>query len=117
MRISDWSSDVCSSDLVGLDRLRAADGHELARLEHAQQPRLRVHGHVADLVEEQRAALRLLETTGRPLLRTGEGAALVPEQLGFDELARDRRHVDGNEGTGPSWPEIVERAQIGRAHV
>src|SRR3546814_1302340 len=28
MRISDWSSDVCSSDLVDHERLAAEDGHE-----------------------------------------------------------------------------------------
>ena len=31
---------------------------------HAQQPGLRFHRHVADLVEEQRAALGLLEAAG-----------------------------------------------------
>src|SRR3546814_19862179 len=30
MRISDWSSDVCSSDLLGLDLLRNPDAHEAA---------------------------------------------------------------------------------------
>ena len=44
-----------------LDRRAPADGGVLALLQHAQQPRLRVERHVADLVEEQRAALGLLE--------------------------------------------------------
>ena len=39
----------------------AADGGELALLQHAQQPGLRLGRHVADLVEEQRAAGGLLE--------------------------------------------------------
>ena len=39
----------------------AADAVELAVGEHAQQARLQVGRHVADLVEEQRAALGLLE--------------------------------------------------------
>src|SRR3546814_9683070 len=30
MRISDWSSDVCSSDLLGLDRLGIGDRVDLA---------------------------------------------------------------------------------------
>ena len=50
---------------VGLDRRAAADGGVFALLQHAQQPRLRLHRHVADLVEEQRAALGLLEAAGR----------------------------------------------------
>ena len=50
---------------IGLDRRAAADGRVLALLQHAQQPRLRLHRHVADLVEEQRAALGLLEAARR----------------------------------------------------
>ena len=46
---------------VALDRRAAANRRVFALLEHAQQPRLRLHRHVADLVEEQRAALGLLE--------------------------------------------------------
>ena len=49
---------------VGLDRRAAADRRVFALLQHAQQPRLRLHRHVADLVEEQRAALGLLEAAG-----------------------------------------------------
>ncbi len=37
-------------------------------LQHAQQAGLRLHRHVADLVEEQRAALRLLEAAGGALV-------------------------------------------------
>src|SRR3546814_13293980 len=85
MRISDWSSDVCSSDL------------------------LRLHRHVADLVEEQRAAGRLLETPRSTGLRAGKGAAFMAEQLGFDQFARNRGHVDRNEGCMAARPEIVAR--------
>ena len=48
----------------GLDRSAAADRRELAVLQHAQQPGLGVQRHVADLVEEQRAAVGLLEAAG-----------------------------------------------------
>ena len=71
----------------------AADRRELALLQHAQQPGLRLGRHVADLVEEQRAAGRLLEPARRALDRAGEGAALVAEQLALDQLARDRRQL------------------------
>ena len=50
---------------IGLDRHAPADGGVLALLQHAQQPGLGFHRHVADLVEEERAALRLLEAAGR----------------------------------------------------
>src|SRR3546814_17006103 len=61
MRISDWSSDVCSSDLTRLDRLRLlgiADKHDLGpgpfgfakhalHLARADHPGLVDHQHVA----------------------------------------------------------------------
>src|SRR3546814_14894718 len=55
MRISDWSSDVCSSDLKMLDRARYADGdidfgsNDLTRLPHliVVGDIARVHGRTA----------------------------------------------------------------------
>jgi hypothetical protein len=46
---------------VGLDRLNGRRRGRTAVGQHAQQPRLQLGRHVADLVEEQRAALGLLE--------------------------------------------------------
>ncbi len=46
---------------VGLDRRMAADPVEVAIGQHAQQAGLQFGRHVADFVEEQRAALGLLE--------------------------------------------------------
>jgi uncharacterized protein YoaH (UPF0181 family) len=77
----------------------AADAVELAVRQHAQQPRLQVERHVADLVEEQRAAVGLLEAAAARGLRAGEGAALVAEELAFEQVLRDRRGVDGDERT------------------
>src|SRR3546814_19641549 len=53
MRISDWSSDVCSSDLLAFHHLETIGGHEdrLGRLVHA------VVGP-ADALGEPRGALR-----------------------------------------------------------
>ena len=50
---------------VGLDRRVAADAIEVAVGEHAQQARLQFRRHVADLVEEERAAFGLLEAARR----------------------------------------------------
>src|SRR5439155_9877412 len=93
---------------VGLDRRAAADGRVLALLQDAQEPRLRLHRHVADLVEKERAALGLLETAGAAGVGAGEGALLVAEQFGFDEIARDRRHVDGDEGPGAALAVVMQ---------
>src|SRR3546814_1882474 len=36
MRISDWSSDVCSSDLLDADHMRKLAGRKLSKLDLAQ---------------------------------------------------------------------------------
>ena len=46
---------------VDVDDVLAADARDLAGLQRAQHLRLRDEVHVADLVEEERAAVRLLE--------------------------------------------------------
>ena len=71
---------------VGADGLAAADAGELALLQDAQQLRLQVERHVADLVEEERAAGRGLELADAALDGAGEGAALVAEQLALEQL-------------------------------
>ena len=54
---------------IGAHQLAPADAIELARREHAQQPRLQRQRHVADLVEKQRAAGGLLEASRRDAAR------------------------------------------------
>ncbi len=76
------------------DGLERAERPDLAVLQHAQQPRLQRQRHVADLVEEQRAAAGLHDQPLRSLAsRAGEGAGLVAEQLGIDQALRHRRAV------------------------
>ena len=55
---------------------------------------------IADLVEEERAALRQLDLAGHAAIGAGERAALVAEELALDELDRQRRAVDGDERPG-----------------
>ena len=93
---------------IGLDGHPAAHGGELALLQHAQQPGLGIQRHVADLVQEQRAAGGLLEAADPAGHRPGEGALLVAEQLALDQLARDRRHVHGDEGPAPALAVVVQ---------
>ena len=50
----------------------------------------------------------------RPELRrigAGEGALLVAEQFGFDQVARYRRHVDRDERSGAALAVVVQRAR------
>ena len=78
---------------------RPAEPLILAFLQKAQQLRLRRQAHLADLVEEQHATRRHLDLSGFRLLRAGERAALVAEQLGLEQLFRERRAVDRDERT------------------
>ncbi len=64
---------------IGLDRGPTANHRVFAFLQHAQQACLGIHRHVADLVEEQRAPLGLLEATRRAGVGTGKGTLLVAE--------------------------------------
>ena len=75
-----------------------ADPVELLVGEDPQQPRLELRRHVPDLVEEQGASVRLFEAPLVPRMRPREGAPLVAEELRFEQLGRDGRGVDRDEG-------------------
>ena len=81
---------------VDLDRARAAEPLELVLLQHAQDLGLRARAHVADFVEEQRAAVGLLEAADALAIGAGERALLVAEQLGLEQvlLQRGAVHLD-----------------------
>src|SRR5207245_9389745 len=83
---------------VDLDRPGAADPLDLALLEYPQELGLELGPQGADLVEEERAALRELELAKLALVGAGERTLLVAEQVGLDESLGDRRRVDGDEG-------------------
>ena len=82
---------------VDLHGLVAADALELALLQRAEQLDLHLHREVADLVEEQRAAVGELEAAAAALHRAREAALLVAEQLGLEDAGRERRAVDAHE--------------------
>ena len=84
---------------VALARDVAADALVDALLQDAQQLHLHRQAHVADLVEEQRAALGDLETALAGGDGAGERALLVAEQFGLEELGGNGAAIDGDEGT------------------
>src|SRR3546814_6163256 len=103
MRISYWSSDVCSSDLVRIEAQSAALAHAARRL--YPQSRLRREG-----------------------VGTGAGAAAQPAEIGVeqptcDRLARAdagalwRRLSLWHSALGPRQRRGGEGGEIGRAHV
>ena len=95
---------------VDVDHVLAADADDLAGLQRAEHLGLRGEIHVADLVEEERAAVGLLEEAALPRLRAGERAALVAEELALDELARDGRAVHLDERRVVARAEAVDGA-------
>ena len=80
-----------------LTGLRAADAVDLAFLNGAQQLGLQARIHLADFVEQQRAAVGFFEFADAPGDGAGEGALLVAEQFGFEKVVRDRGAIDGDE--------------------
>ena len=85
---------------VGLARPRRSETLELAGLEHAQQLLLLAERHVGDLVEEQRAAVGHLESPDAILLRIGERALHMAEELALEDAFRDAAGVDGDHRAG-----------------
>ena len=82
---------------IDLARAGAAEGHEPAILQKAQQLGLSGHRHVADFVQEQRSAVGLLEQTRLGVGRRRVGPFRITEQLAFDQVLGDRGAVDRQE--------------------
>src|SRR3546814_2139888 len=89
MRISDWSSDVCSSDLEGAALLdRAGRGDE--------GPRLRLVVQAVEQVGELRRHTGTAES----------GKLQCPGEIGDRQDARHDRHPDARGGGAVAEPEI-----------
>jgi hypothetical protein len=83
---------------------------DLAALEGAQQPALELERQLAELVEEQRAAMSGLEGALAGAVGAGEGPALVAEQRALDQGRRLRGAVDHDERAAAPRAGVVERA-------
>src|SRR5262249_54747783 len=98
-------------DDAQVDRLVAvrADAADLAILQRAEELGLELGRHLADLVEKQRPAARLLEGADAPRPGAGEGALLVAEELALQEVRGERAAVDDDEGTAAARARPVHR--------
>src|SRR5690606_19850070 len=96
---------------VDADRARTADGLDLAVLQRAQELRLQIDRQLADLVEEQRAAVGRDEQPTLARLRAGERAAHVAEQLAIEQRADQRAAVDRHERPARPAAGEVQRAR------
>ena len=95
---------------VDLDRPRPADALELRDLQHAQQLRLQRRRQLADLVEEQRAAVgdspacpRLVATAPVNAPRSWPNSSRLEQRFG------ERRAVDRDERAAGAAAVLVER--------
>ena len=80
----------------------AADGTHGPVVEQAQKHGLQRDRHVADLVEEERAAVGLLDQSDRAAAPgAGECAVGIAEQLGLDQAFGKGGAIDGDERAGP----------------
>jgi len=96
---------------VHATRLRRPDPLELAFLQHAEELGLQLERKVADFVQEDRAAVGQLEPPLPHGRRASECAALVAEQLAFDQRGGQRRAVDANELVSPATAAVVYGAR------
>src|SRR5262249_5665642 len=96
---------------VDLDRRGSADARGALLLEHAEGPRPQGDRQLGHLVEEDRAAVRLLEETDLPRVCVGERAALVTEQLGLEQALGNRRAVEHDPRIVGAWALGVEAAR------
>jgi hypothetical protein len=87
----------------------AAHTANLPGFEDAKEARLKIGRQLGDLVEEERAPVRLLERPAMGLDRPCERAALVPEELALDELARKPAAIDRHEWAFSPRSPFVQR--------
>src|SRR5690606_35136269 len=84
---------------------------ELPVFQRSKQFGLKRKGQLADLVQEQRAAVGLLEESPVGLLRAGERAARMAEELALEEGLGDPGTVDRDERPAPARRGDVDRAR------
>src|SRR3546814_20642556 len=117
MRISDWRSDVCSSDLAGGQRVEAAGVAGVACAEQVAHPLQRLVGTQAARLVEQQDAVEAAEPGTRRFAHAVivDACALVGEasaasfaghaksqrSAGWEEHSETPHHVTGSEA--PTW--------------
>ncbi len=94
---------MCRRDDANVDGtlLGAADASDAPSVERAKDGALRRVGQLGDLVEKERAPVRLLEHAGSRRGRSGESTALEAEQRRLHEPRGDRATVDCQEPPRP----------------
>ena len=84
-------------------------------MQHAKQLHLHRRTEFGDLVQEERSAVRQLESPRFAACSAGEGALLVPEQLGLEEVLRQGGAVDGVELEALPGGQVVDGVEATQA--
>jgi len=77
--------------------LDAPDALEFPLLEESQQLRLNLRGDIANLVEENSAAMGQLDLSLLELVGPGKGTLLVPEEFALQEFLGEAHTIDSDE--------------------
>ena len=88
----------CNQSNVSANRLVSSNSLESLLLEQAQDLRLKRDGHVADFVQQNRAAAELLELSNATAIGSAEGAFLMTKQFTFQKILRDGGAVRREKG-------------------
>ena len=110
-----WTSRSRSRLVAAMTRtstrvqLATADAAHLGALDRAQELRLERDVEIANLVDEERPAVGLLEEPRQRRDGPGEGAALVPEERRLQQVRGDGRAVEDDERSGRARPRLVQR--------
>ena len=94
---------------VHADRVLAAEALHLSFLQRTQELCLCGERKVDDLVEEQAPPLGELEVPHLSLVRTGERALLIAEELRFDQGVGNRAAVHGDKWLLASGTQLMDR--------
>ena len=81
---------------IGFDGVVPPHTVKVSVTQYAQQTRLQVERHVANFIQEQRAALGLFKAAPAHGLRTGKSAAFVAKQFALQQIFRDSCGIDSN---------------------
>ena len=95
---------------INRNRLARTDPLDHPLLQKAQQFNLQRQRDIANFIEEQRAPSGHFDLALGGLDRSGKGALLMPEQLAFEQVFRDCRTVDRNEGAMAAVARFMQAA-------
>jgi len=106
----EMNSGCCYESEVDALRTFGADPTELMILEDGEELGLETGRKLGDLIEEQGAAVGLLDEAAVRLQCAGEGAADVAEEFGFKQRLGDARAIHGDEGCSGTRAGVVDDA-------